>query len=77
MSQQLTEEHKWVGMETCIQFLQQYHEEGEALLQQTVTGNETWVHLYEPAIKCQSTEWKRTSLPPGPKNSKARLLLAK
>jgi hypothetical protein len=32
-------------------------------MQQIVTGNETWVHHYEPASKCQSMEWKYTSLP--------------
>jgi hypothetical protein len=35
-----------------MQFLQQYHEEGEAFLQQIVTGDKTWVHHYEPASMC-------------------------
>jgi hypothetical protein len=39
-----------------MQFLQQYHE-GEAFLQRTVTGDETWVDHYEPASKHQSMEW--------------------
>jgi hypothetical protein len=43
--------------------LQQYHEEREALLQWIVTGEETLVHHYEPANKCQSMEWKHMSLP--------------
>jgi len=34
------EEHKWAHMEMCFQLLLQYHE-GEAFLQQTVTGNES------------------------------------
>jgi hypothetical protein len=54
---QLTDEHKQAHMEMYMQFLQQYHE-GEAFLQQTITGNETWVHCYEPASKHQSMEWK-------------------
>jgi len=35
---------------------------GEAFLQWTVTGNETWVHHYEPVGKCQSIRWKHMSL---------------
>jgi hypothetical protein len=44
-------------METCLQFLQQY-DDGVALLQHIVTGDETWVHHYEPAGKHQNIEWK-------------------
>jgi hypothetical protein len=40
---QLTDEHKGAHMETCIQFMQQYHE-GQAFLQWIVTGSETWIH---------------------------------
>jgi hypothetical protein len=36
-----------------MQFLLQYHEEGEAFLQWIVTGDETWMHHYEPASKRQ------------------------
>jgi hypothetical protein len=59
--------------ENIIQFLQWYHE-GEAFLQQTVPGDETWVHYYEPASK-HSMEGKRHC--PGPRNSKVCLLPAK
>jgi hypothetical protein len=45
-----------------MQFLQQYCEE-VAFLQWTVTRDETRVHHHEPAHKCQSMEWKHTSLP--------------
>jgi hypothetical protein len=53
--------YRWAQMGThrnVLHFLQQYHEEGEAILQLIVTGNETWVHHYEPSSKCQSMEWK-------------------
>jgi hypothetical protein len=46
-----------------MKFLQQYHEEGEALLQQSVTGDETWIHHHKPAGKCQSMERKHMSSP--------------
>jgi hypothetical protein len=36
---------KWACMEMHMQFLQQYCE-GEAFLQQIVTGDETWMHHY-------------------------------
>jgi len=32
-------------------------------VQRIVTGDETWVHHYEPASKCQSMWWKHTSSP--------------
>jgi hypothetical protein len=41
-------------METFIQFLQRYYEGGEGFLQCIVMDNETWVHHYGPASKCQS-----------------------
>jgi hypothetical protein len=59
---QLTDERKQACVETYMQFLQQYHE-GEAFLQQTVTSNETSMHHYEPASKCQSMVWKHMSSP--------------
>jgi hypothetical protein len=57
---QLTDEHKQAHMEMCMQFLEQYHE-GEAFLQ-WIVADETWVHHYEPASKCQCMEWKHTAL---------------
>jgi hypothetical protein len=48
---QLRDEHKWArGNMHAI--LQQY-QEGEAFLHLIVTGDERWVHHYEPASKCQ------------------------
>jgi hypothetical protein len=38
------------------EFLQQYHEEGEAFLQCTITGDEKRVHHYEPASECKNME---------------------
>jgi len=46
MPKQLIDENKCVRVEAYVQFSQQYHEEGEAFLQQTVTGDEIWVHDY-------------------------------
>jgi hypothetical protein len=59
---QLTDEQKQAHMEACMQFFQQCHE-GKAFLQWIVTGDDTWVHQYEPASKYQSMEWKYISSP--------------
>jgi len=52
----LTDGHKQTQMEMCMQFLQWYHEEREAFLQQIFTGSETWVHHNESANKYQGME---------------------
>jgi hypothetical protein len=36
--------------------LGRFEEEGEGLLQWIVTGDETWVHHYDPGNKTQSME---------------------
>ena len=37
--------------------------EGEAYLKRIVTGDEVWLHYYDPELKQQSSVWKRTSDP--------------
>jgi len=32
----------------CQELLRQYEADGEAFLQHIVTGDESWVHFYEP-----------------------------
>jgi len=59
---QVVDEHEQM-LETCMQFLQCYCENGETFLQQSVTSDETWVHHNEPACNCQSMEWKHMSSP--------------
>jgi hypothetical protein len=48
---QLTDKHKQAYVEICKEYC-----EGEAFLQWMVTGDETWVHHYEPLSKYQSME---------------------
>jgi len=43
--------------------LARYREEGDNFLQQIVTGDETWIHHYEPESKRQSMQWKHPSSP--------------
>jgi hypothetical protein len=55
MPNQLTYEHKWADVEICMQVLQKHHE-GEAFMQWSVTGSETWRNHHEPTSKCQCME---------------------
>ena len=35
-------------VDACQELLRQYEDDGEAFLQRIVTGDESWVHFYEP-----------------------------
>jgi hypothetical protein len=59
---QLTAQHKQQRVDVATRFLQ-HHEEDPGILEQIVTGDETWVHHYEPDSKRQSMEWKHQSSP--------------
>lgn len=54
---QLTDTHRQQYREMTTQFLQ-HHETDLSLLDGIVTGNETWVHHFGPAIKRESMERK-------------------
>jgi [histone H3]-lysine36 N-dimethyltransferase SETMAR len=43
--------------------LQRYNEEGEGMLERIVTGDETWVHHYQPESKQASMQWKHKDSP--------------
>jgi len=60
---ELTEERKRKRLDRCSQHLARYHEEGDNFLQQIFTGDETWMHHYEPESKRQSLQWKHPSSP--------------
>ena len=53
----LTTEHRRQRKAICSELLENFDAEGEAFLSQIVTGDETWVHHYEPETKRQSMEW--------------------
>ena len=50
-------------MMTSLDNLQRYKTEGEAMLERIVTGDETWVHHYQPETKQASRQWKHKELP--------------
>jgi len=60
---ELIEERKPRRLDVCSRHLARYREEGDNFLQQTVTGDETWIHHYEPESKRQSMQWRHPSSP--------------
>ena len=59
----LTDDHKEQRKITCTELLARYEADGDDFLSCIVTGDETWVHHYEPETKRQSMEWHRTTSP--------------
>ncbi|GFN83375.1 histone-lysine N-methyltransferase SETMAR [Plakobranchus ocellatus] len=48
----------------CTQLLERYNAEGEAFLECILTGDESWVHHYDPECKAQSMEYRHKTSPP-------------
>ena len=65
----LSECQKAQRVESCQRFVQRLEREGEDFLSRIVTADETWISLYEPESKEQSTMWK-TLGSPSPKKFK-------
>lgn len=59
----LTEENKQQRQKCCERLLQRYREEGDDFLFNIVTGDETWVHSYDPEEKRQSMEYRHYGSP--------------
>jgi hypothetical protein len=59
----LTEEHKEQRKIICSELLARYEAEGDDFLSTIITGNETWIHHFEPETKSQSMEWHHTASP--------------
>ncbi|PNF29350.1 hypothetical protein B7P43_G07837 [Cryptotermes secundus] len=69
VDRRITEEMNRMGL--SLQHLLRYVEEGEDLLNTIITGDESWVHIYEPDSNCASMHWKYpTSLSGSTKNFK-------
>ena len=58
----LTEQQKWCPYETCRIHLERY-QNGENLLNNIITIDETCVRAYEPELKRQSGEWRHEESP--------------
>ena len=59
----LNDEQKRLRVERCDQFLKRYESEGENFMDRIVTVDETWISLYTPETKAQSTIWKTMGSP--------------
>jgi len=53
----LTDAHKVARMGSALMFLERYERDGNAFLDQTVTGDETWISHNTPTSKRHSMEW--------------------
>ena len=60
---QLKPEQQAVRMIMSLDNLQRCNEEGEGMLERIVTGDETWVHHYQPESKQASMQWKHKDSP--------------
>jgi len=60
---QLKPEQQDMRMMTSLDNLQRYKTEGEVMLERIVTGDETWVHHYQPETKQASRQWKHKESP--------------
>jgi hypothetical protein len=61
VSRSLTEERKEQGKIICSELLARYKAEGDDIFPTIVTGDETWIHHFEPGTKRQSMEWHHTT----------------
>ena len=59
----LTPEMKASTVASCEENLQRRFREGLAFLKKIVTGDESWVHFYDPLTKQQSSLWKAATDP--------------
>ena len=59
---QLTEAHEQSRLEACSELLEYCHSD-KTFLQRIVTGDETWVHHFEPESKRASMEWRHPTSP--------------
>ena len=57
----LIEQQKWCRYVTCI--LLERYQNGENLLNNIITIDETWVRAYEPELKRQSAQWRHEGSP--------------
>lgn len=60
---QLTDPMKQRRADACQALMQQYNREKDDFLNSVVTGDETWVHHYEPESKRASMEFRRKGSP--------------
>jgi hypothetical protein len=60
---ELKHREKMNQMGLSLQHLLWYADEGEDMLNRTFTGDESWVHQWQPKSKCAPVQWKHPSSP--------------
>lgn len=63
---------KGEGVSACEDFLEFCGEETEKIISRIVTGDETWVHMYDAESKTESMEWRKSDEEP-PKKFKGQI----
>ncbi|CAK1595648.1 unnamed protein product [Parnassius mnemosyne] len=59
----LSADQKHERVESCREFLDRYGEPRGKVMARIVTGDETWVHHYEPESKQESIQWHKKGTP--------------
>jgi hypothetical protein len=57
----LTPEKKQKRVEICEELLKSYREEGDQFLLNIITGDESWIHDFDPEEKQLSMQYRHTS----------------
>ena len=73
---QLTVEMKAQRKTICTQLLERFTHDGERFLRSIITGDESWVHHYDPESKMQSMQYRHKNSP-APKKFKVIALARK
>jgi histone-lysine N-methyltransferase SETMAR len=60
----LTCEQKVARVTASEEFLERVEADGDAFYGKIITTDETWINLYDPETKQESSVWKRASSPP-------------
>lgn len=60
----LTPHQRQQRIDACSSFLERCGEENTSILKRIVTGDETWVHHFEPESKQESMQWHKKGTPP-------------
>jgi hypothetical protein len=60
---QLTGQHRHICLTFCHGLLNHCHNESDAFLRSSVTGDTMWIHNSAPESKHQGTEWRNLTLP--------------
>ena len=68
----LTAEHKAYRVQCCQELLAMYDADPENFWTHLVTGDETWIHHYDPESKQESMEWHHRGSPPPLKAKRER-----